>query len=92
MSRPESAMFTLEQRAGERIGTLAVIMRLQSTKAIAAGGWILAMIAIGLVANLTSPSMWAVLALVAVIPPVVLWRFWNVPDQSMSESIRKALR
>ena len=50
------------------------------------------MIAIGLVANLTSPSMWAVLALVAVIPPVVLWRFWNVPDQSMSESIRKALR
>ena len=85
-------MFTLEQRAAERIGTLAVIMRLQSTKAIAAGGWILAMIAIGLVANLTSPSMWAVLALVAVIPPVVLWRFWNVPDQSMSESIRKALR
>ena len=92
MSRLEIAMFTLEQRAAERIGTLAVIMRLQSTTAIAAGGWILAMIAIGLVANLTSPSIWAVLALVAVIPPVVLWRFWNVPDQSMSESIRKALR
>jgi hypothetical protein len=70
----------------------ALIMQLQQTKAIAAGGWILAIIALGLVANLTSLSIWTVLALVALIPPVVLWRFWNVPDQSMSESIRKALR
>jgi hypothetical protein len=69
-----------------------LIMQLQQTKTIAAGGWILAILAIGLVANLASWSIWTVLALVALIPPVVLWRFWNVPDQSMSESIRKALR
>jgi len=50
------------------------------------------MIAIGLITHVTSPSSVAVLALVALIPPVVLWRFWNVPDQSMSESIRKELR
>ena len=67
-------------------------MQLQYTKALAAAGWVLITVAIGLVAKLTSPSSLAVLALVAVIPPVVLWRFWNVPDQSMSESIRKALR
>ena len=70
----------------------ARIMQLQQTKVIAAGGWILATTAIGLVANLTSRSSWMVLALVALIPPVVFWRFWNVPAQSMSESIRKALR
>jgi hypothetical protein len=67
-------------------------MQLQQTKAIAAGGWILATTAIGLVTNLATSSSWAVLALVALIPPVVLWRFWNVPAQSMSESIRRALR
>jgi hypothetical protein len=69
-----------------------LIMQLRQTKAIAAGGWILATIIIGLVANVTSMSSWAVVALVGLIPPVTLWRFWNVPDQSMSESIRKALR
>ena len=67
-------------------------MQLQHTKSIAAGGWVLATTAIGLVANLTSLSSWTVLALVALIPPVVLWQFWNVPDQSMSESIRKELQ
>ena len=68
------------------------LMQLQSKKAIAAGAWILAITAIAMVANLTAPSTLAVVALVALIPPVVLWRFWNVPVQSMSESIRKALR
>ena len=67
-------------------------MQLQQRKAIVAGAWILAITAIGIVANLTSLSSRAVVALIALIPPVVLWRFWNVPDQSMSESIRKALR
>jgi hypothetical protein len=67
-------------------------MQIQQTKSIAAGGWALAIIAIGLVANVTSLSTWAVLALVALIPPVVLWRFWNVPAPSMSESIRKAIK
>lgn len=85
-------MFTSEQRPAAPIGTLPLTMQLQQTKGIAAGGWILAMVAIGLVAHVTSPSSVAVLALVALIPPVVLWRFWNVPDQSMSESIRKELR
>lgn len=67
-------------------------MQLQQRKAIAAGAWILAITAIGIVANLTSLSSRAVVALVALIPPVVLWRFWDVPAQSMSESIRKVLR
>jgi hypothetical protein len=57
---------------------------------MASGAWILAIIAIGLVTNLTAPSSWAFLGLVALIPPVVLWRFWNVPAQSLSESIQKA--
>ena len=67
-------------------------MQLQQRKAIVAGAWILAITAIGIVANMTSLSSRAVVALVALIPPVVLWRFWNVPDQSMSESIRQNLR
>jgi hypothetical protein len=67
-------------------------MQLQQTKSIAAGGWVLAIIVVGLVANVTSWSSSMVLALVALIPPVVLWRFWNVPATSMSESIRKELR
>jgi hypothetical protein len=67
-------------------------MQLQSKKALAAVAWILAVTAIGRIMNLTSASSWAAMALVALIPPVVLWRFWNVPDQSMSESIQKSLR
>jgi hypothetical protein len=67
-------------------------MQLQRTKAIAAGVWILAMAAIGMVANVASTTSWAALALIALIPPVVLWRFWNAPPQSMSESIKNELR
>ena len=67
-------------------------MQLQQTKALAAGVWVSAMAAIGIATSVASPTSWAALALLTVIPPVILWRFWNAPDPSMSESIRKAIR
>ena len=47
---------------------------------------------VGIAGKLNSVTSWIVLAVVAVVPPVVvMWR-WNDPRQTMSESIQEALR
>jgi hypothetical protein len=48
----------------------------------------LAAIAIGI----NSVPNWMVAASVAVVPPLVVRRFWRAPDQSISESIHNARR
>lgn len=67
-------------------------MNLNHMKATAAALWVLAMGAVGLQTNVSSPSNWMVLAACAIVPPVVMMRFWNHPDQTMSESIQQVLR
>jgi hypothetical protein len=61
-------------------------------KAALMGVWILAVGVLGYVYGATSFAGWTVLAAVALTPPVVMMRLWRVPSQSMSESIRAALR
>jgi hypothetical protein len=67
-------------------------MTLEYTKASFAASWVLAICAIGFIAGVTFASGMTVLAAVAVLPPVVMWRLWTAPRESLSESIREAIR
>ena len=67
-------------------------MQLVSMKPIIAMLWVLTVSVVGIAGNLNSVTSWIVLAVVAVVPPlVVMWR-WNDPRQTMSESIQEVLR
>ena len=67
-------------------------MHTDHVKAALIGAWILAVGVLGYVLGTTSLAGWTVLAVVAVIPPVVIMRLWGSPSQSMSESIREVIR
>jgi hypothetical protein len=67
-------------------------MKLDSMKATVAMIWVSAVGAAGISGNVDSLSGWAVLAGVAVLPPIVMIWLWNHPGQTMSESINKARR
>jgi hypothetical protein len=67
-------------------------MTLEHTKASFAAVWAVAICAIGLAADVTFASGQMVLTAVAVLPPLLMWRLWTAPCQSMSESIREAIR
>src|SRR3954451_3657318 len=67
-------------------------MQLVSIKAVIAMLWILAVTISGIAGNVNSFLLWTVLAGVAVLPPLVMMRWWNAPRQSLSQSIQEALR
>jgi uncharacterized membrane protein YedE/YeeE len=66
-------------------------MQRVSIKAVMATLWVLAVTIAGIAGNVNSFLLWTVLAAVAILPTVVM-RWWNEPRQSMSQSIREALR
>lgn len=84
-------LFTREQRRSARARTL-VSMQFLSIKATVTTVWISAVCAAAIAGNFKSLSAWAVLAGVAVLPPLVMMWWWNNPRQTMSESIQEALR
>ena len=47
--------------------------------------------AFGLLAPVTTPSGWFMLAAVAAAPPLVFMRYWKRPAQTISESIQEAI-
>ena len=67
-------------------------MTLKTIKATIAALWVFAMGTAALVADVTSFSSWLVFAGCAIVPPFVMMRYWNSPDQSMSQSIQQVLR
>lgn len=67
-------------------------MPLKHIKAMVATTWIAAVGAVGVIADLGGPSSWILLGLGAIVPPLLMARYWHEPDQTMSESIQKALR
>ena len=67
-------------------------MQLVSIKRIIAVLWVSAASSVGFVGNVDSFSSWALLAGVAVAPPLVMMWRWNDPRQTMSETIQEALR
>ena len=67
-------------------------MQTEHVKAALAGGWIAAAGSIGYLAGTSSVAGWTLLAMVSLAPPVLMVRFWSAPPQTMSETIRNALR
>ena len=48
--------------------------------------------AFGLLAPVTTPSGWFMLAAAATAPPLVFMHYWKRPAPTMSESIHEAIR
>ena len=48
--------------------------------------------AFGLLAPVTTPTGWFMLAAVATAPPLVFMHYWKRAAQTMSESIQEAIR
>jgi hypothetical protein len=67
-------------------------MQLVSLKSGLATVWILAVLIAGLAGRVHTLSSWAVLAVTALLPPLLMMWFLNNPTQTMSESINEARR
>ena len=66
-------------------------MQLSSIKTAIALIWVSTIAVAGLAGNFSSLSSWAILAIVALTPPIVMMWCWSDPAPSMSEAIQKAL-
>lgn len=53
--------------------------------------WVCALCAVAFYGHLTF-SAWALLVVFAVIPPLVVMRYWRAPVQTTSQSIQEVLR
>lgn len=60
-------------------------------KATICAVWVCALCAMALLEHLTF-SAWALLVAFAVIPPMVVMRYWREPVETTSQSIQEALR
>ena len=60
-------------------------------KATISAVWVCALCAVALFGHFTF-SAWVLLLAFAVVPPLVVMRYWREPVQTTSESIQKALR
>ncbi len=69
-----------------------LMMERRYVKAVITVAWLLVVGAAGLASSLVSGYAWGVVALLAVMPPYMMIRFWNDPPQTMSESIRAITR
>jgi hypothetical protein len=54
--------------------------------------WVIAVGVAAYLAGNHSTFSWMVLIAVAILPPVLMLKLWQVPPQTTSESIRQALR
>lgn len=67
-------------------------MKLEKVSLLAAAGWVLAWIGIVLLVHLGSTMGWILLVGVGIVPPCIILWMWRRPAQTMSESIRDALK
>ena len=66
-------------------------MTLRLMKASAGGLWIFAVFALFLIlSRSTAMPNGIVMAALAILPPILLWFWWNDPELTMSESIHEA--
>jgi hypothetical protein len=54
--------------------------------------WIVAVATLGFGFGIVSLAGWTALAVLSLVPPAVMLRFWSKPTPSMSETIRDVLR
>ena len=67
-------------------------MRMSALKAIITALPVVTAGAFGVLAPVTTPSGWFMLAAIATVPPLVFMHYSNPPVQTMSERIREAIR
>ena len=67
-------------------------MQTEYVKAALVAAWILAVGGLAYMSGTTSFAGWTVVAVLSLIPPAVMVRFWSAPSPSMSETIRDVLR
>ena len=67
-------------------------MQLANMKYALAAVYIAAIGGVGFASGITSLTGWIVLGTVGLAPAVVLAKLWKPPTQTMSDSIRSALR
>jgi hypothetical protein len=60
-------------------------------KATISAVWVCALCAVALFGHVTF-SAWVLLAALAVLPPLVVMRYWRAPVQTVSQSIQEVLR
>ena len=65
-------------------------MKREHYQAYVASIWVLAICVAAIVGGATSVPAFAVVALLALAPPLVMQRLWREPSQTLSESIRDA--
>jgi hypothetical protein len=81
----------MEQRTAAGIAYTRVMLS-DNNKTLLLAGWAVVVCLAALALGTDSVRNWMVVASVAVVPPLVVRRFWRVPDQSISESIHNARR
>jgi hypothetical protein len=67
-------------------------MTTNNARQVVAAGWILILFAVGLLAQVTTASGWAVMMLLAGSSLIILRVLWRDPAQTLSQSIREARR
>ena len=67
-------------------------MKLENIKAGIALVWVGLACATAARLDIGSPSGWTLFAAAAALPPLAMWRLWNDPSPTLSESINQARR
>ena len=68
------------------------LMFSERAKTLVFVAWSIAVFLATIAIGITSVQNWVVVACVAVVPPLVVRRFWRAPEQTISESINEARR
>jgi len=68
------------------------LMFSEKTKTLIFIAWPIAVLLAAVAIGITSVPNWVAVAGLAVVPPLVVRRFWRAPEQTISESINEARR
>lgn len=68
------------------------LMFSEKTKTLLFVAWPIAVLLAAVAIGITSVPNWVEVAGIAVVPPLVVRRFWRAPEQTISESINEARR
>ena len=67
-------------------------MKLEHVKTAIVGGWVLALGAAAPSFGVSSATSWMLLVGLGLVPPIMLFRMWRQPAQTMSESIHEVVK
>jgi hypothetical protein len=67
-------------------------MRTEQIKTSIVAAWVIVVAAIPMSINVESATGWLLLVGMGLITPLIMFRLWQPPVQTMSESIREVLK